>query len=125
MNKVYSTEYYRENRTRILESAHQWYLRNKETVKERNAHNRRTMRLAALKAYGGACGCCGETQEEFLSIDHINNDGAKHRREIGGGGGSTIYQWLKNEGYPRGFQVLCFNCNMAKGFYGQCPHSQT
>ena len=129
-NRIYSTEYYQAHRERILESAHQWYLRNKETSKKRCANNRKKMRRAALDAYGGKCACCGETQDEFLSIDHINNDGAEHRKQLSkrsvrGGGGSLMHQWLKNEKYPEGFQVLCFNCNMAKGFYGQCPHSKT
>ena len=24
--------------------------------------------------------------------------------------------------YPKNLQILCHNCNMAKGFYGECPH---
>lgn len=32
--------------------------------------------------------------------------------------------WLKTNGYPDGFQTLCHNCNMAKGFYGICPHKE-
>jgi hypothetical protein len=30
------------------------------------------------------CACCGETEERFLTIDHINNDGAEHRRKVMG-----------------------------------------
>ncbi len=37
-------------------------------------------------------------------------------------GGSVLYSWLKKQGYPPGFQVLCHNCNLAKGYYGACPH---
>jgi hypothetical protein len=33
-----------------------------------------------------------------------------------------LHRWLKNSGYPPGFQVLCFNCNFAKHRKGQCPH---
>jgi hypothetical protein len=25
--------------------------------------------------------------------------------------------------FPDGFQVLCHNCNLAKGYYGECPHN--
>ena len=32
------------------------------------------------------------------------------------------YPWEK---YPPGYQVLCHNCNLAKGFYGSCPHQKT
>jgi hypothetical protein len=76
------------------------------------------IRLAAINHYGGKCACCGETNLEFLAIDHINNDGAEHRRQVG----KMIYRWLRANNYPGGFQVLCHNCNMAKGFYGYCPH---
>lgn len=66
------------------------------------------------------CTCCGETRIEFLTMDHINNDGAEHRRKIGRG--NHITYWLRKNGFPEGFQVLCINCNFAKGHYGYCPH---
>lgn len=68
------------------------------------------------------CACCGEKEPMFLSLDHINNDGYIHRKEIGGYG-SVFYRKIKNEGFPEGLQVLCFNCNMGKmRNKGQCPH---
>lgn len=65
----------------------------------------------AFNAYGG-CHCvgCGETDMECLSIDHINQNGAEHRRQTDCGGGSRFYKWLKVNGYPSGFRVLCMNC---------------
>lgn len=60
---------------------------------------------------------------DVLSIDHTNNNGAEHRKEIGVGG-NTLYQWLKNNHYPGGFRVLCMNCNRARGSYGYCPHEK-
>lgn len=78
------------------------------------------LRDEVFAAYGGyKCVCCGETQKEFLQLDHVDNDGAEHRRKIGR---TSIYGWLKKHGFPEGFQVLCANCNYAKGFYGYCPH---
>jgi len=79
----------------------------------------RKTKLAAIEAYGGKCACCGETRIEFLTIDHIDNGGSKHRKEIGH---RPIGQWLKNHGYPAGFQVLCWNCNCSKEYFGYCPH---
>ena len=73
----------------------------------------------AFAAYGGAiCRCCGETMKEFLTIDHINGGGRHHRQEIG----PRLYAWLRRHAYPSGFQVLCMNCNFAKGQHGVCPH---
>lgn len=85
--------------------------------------NSRALRDRVLEAYGARCLCCGETTPEFLSIDHVNNDGEAHRRELKGYGRS-IYRWLSMEGFPQDgrFQLLCHNCNMAKGAYGGCPH---
>ena len=84
----------------------------------------RKRRIICLRHYGGEipkCACCGESEIKFLCIDHVNNDGAKHRKEIGSIG---IYGWLKKNNFPNGFQVLCHNCNCAKGFYGKCPHKE-
>lgn len=83
----------------------------------------RNVRRRVLEAYGGRCACCGETTPEFLAVDHVNNDGEAHRRELRGYG-RAIYQWLKDNDYPQDgrFQLLCHNCNMAKGLYGGCPH---
>jgi hypothetical protein len=75
-------------------------------------------------AYGGACECCGETAPEFLTVDHIAGDGAKHRREVGRGG-TTFYRWLELNGFPKGnFRLLCWNCNAALHYSGYCPHAK-
>lgn len=89
----------------------------------RKEYNRR-VRMAALVFYGGEvprCACCRETEVKFLGIDHMNGGGSQHRKEMGKGG-IHIYLWLRKNGYPDGFQVLCHNCNLAKGYYGKCPH---
>ncbi len=79
----------------------------------------------AINAYGGKCACidCEERNVIFLQIDHINNEGAKHRREIGRAG-YQFYIWLRKRGYPSGYQVLCGSCNGGKSNrYTECPHS--
>ncbi len=79
-----------------------------------------------FNAYGGpVCKCCGETCMWFLTIDHINGNGGKHRSEIYKCGeyGAGIYRWLKKNRFPYGFQVLCMNCNWARRIDGNCPHS--
>lgn len=65
------------------------------------------------------CECCKEDIIEFLSIDHINGGGTKHRKQIS----NIIYWWLIKNNYPEGYRVLCHNCNQAFGFYGKCPHA--
>jgi hypothetical protein len=66
------------------------------------------------------CNCCGESCIDFLTIDHINNDGNKHRARYPAA--RSICKWLKANKFPGGFQVLCFNCNLGKRKYGYCPH---
>ena len=38
--------------------------------------------------------------------------------------GLFCIRWLKRNGYPAGYQVLCFNCNFAKHRKGACPHTR-
>jgi hypothetical protein len=68
------------------------------------------------------CRCCGINEHmEFLTIDHI--DGRAHlsekEKELHS---KSLNSWLKKNNYPDGFQILCFNCNMAKSDKGHCPH---
>lgn len=65
------------------------------------------------------CACCKESIIEFLSINHINNDGAEHRRKIGK---RNIYTWLIKNNFPPGFDVKCMNCNFVERYGNLCPH---
>jgi len=98
------------------------YYRYREQMLSHQQKYIRRMRLATLDAYGGpVCKCCGDKNEEFLTIDHIDGRGAEHRRTIKRGGHS-FYLWLKQNGFPKGFRVLCMNCNFSLGMRGYCPH---
>lgn len=81
----------------------------------------KTLKDVVFEAYGGyICKCCGETEKAFLSLDHINEDGAEHRRALKG---QSIFSWIKQHNFPEGFQILCMNCNCAKHRnHGVCPH---
>jgi hypothetical protein len=83
-------------------------------------------RRKVIEAYGGpVCSCCGETDARVLAIDHVNGDGAEHRRAIGRSS-SNLWRWLRNNGFPDGFRVLCFNCNSGRHANGgTCPHKTT
>ncbi len=80
------------------------------------------LRKKVIEAYGGlspSCACCGESERAFLTLDHENNGGCAHRRAKGTQG---VLRELARTGFPAGFRVLCFNCNLARGAYGSCPH---
>ena len=98
--------------------------------KEYATEKRKRIREATFAAYGGnVCACCGETESKFLTLDHINNDGAAFRKAVyrknkkGNTAGYHTYYWLARNGFPAGFQVLCMNCNYGKRMNnGVCPH---
>lgn len=123
-------EYYLKNKKALLEKAKKYYLENKEKILEwqkvyqkkyysnnpkkhqaRNKLIRDNIKYKVFSYYGLSCAWCGQTNQILLTIDHIKNDGSKHRKEIG----STIYRWLIRNNMPEGFQTLCYNCNSAKG----------
>lgn len=81
------------------------------------------LRTEVYEAYGGAqCACC-ESTFKFLNLDHANNDGNQHRKQVGR---TSVLRWLKDNGFPPGYQVLCWNCNMGKRMNGGvCPHKST
>ena len=92
----------------------------------RESHRKR--RRLVLEHYGKRCMCCGETEEAFLTVDHVHGGGNEHRRQLGHGkivGSSRFYAYLVREGFPAGFQLLCHNCNFAKSHNpGGCPHGK-
>jgi len=70
------------------------------------------------------CNCCGEHDFLiFLTIDHITN--RKNVTHEKGLGGQKMYHYLRKNGYPTGYQVLCVNCNSAKSDSGICPHKRS
>jgi hypothetical protein len=71
--------------------------------------------------YNYYCSCCGENEINFLTIDHINGGGTQHRKKIGISS-YEFYKWIVKNNYPKEFQVLCYNCNCAKGKNSHCPH---
>jgi hypothetical protein len=96
--------------------------RTHDSCLERRRQLWHTYRLRIVEGYGGRCSCCGLADERFLTIDHVNNNGNQHRRELGGGNRRIFIEILKR-GFPPDFQLLCFNCNCAKSTNGGvCPH---
>ena len=95
------------------------------------------------------CNCCGYTGIEFLTVDHIIPKREMEKKvtslvrsisenvlltpkEIAMGynakrKGHPLNQWLITNNFPKGFQILCWNCNFAKGSPAvsfKCPHEK-
>ena len=81
--------------------------KNKRNIYEKS----REVKLEVLTHYSPKkiLRCCWEncmiSDLDMLSLDHIENDGAEHRKKVKG----SIYPWIKSHGYPEGFQTLCAN----------------
>jgi hypothetical protein len=121
MKKLYSL-YPEKYKKRNKEYQRKAFKKDPHKFRERNRNWIKKERIIALQKYSGKkpkCACCGENEIKFLTLDHINGNGNKHRKLIN----NNLVGWLKKHNYPKGFQVLCFNCNQAKGIYGVCPHT--
>jgi len=80
------------------------------------------LRAEVHSGYGNVCACCGETEPRFLTLGHVVPCGTEHRKEMGGTQGT--YKDARDRNFPSDYQLLCFNCNCAKGHYGVCPHKE-
>lgn len=89
---------------------------------DKQSARHKQMKVDIINAYGGSrCSCCNELKaHEFLQIDHIAGNGWNHRH--GELKSKSFYDWLKRNKYPTGFQILCADCNFAKGQKSECPH---
>ena len=132
----YGSTLHRECKSCAKARTHTRYHSDKhEQLKAENraygSKRRRQFKEAVFAFYGGyVCACCGETNQWFLTLDHIHNDGAEFRRANWGtqrkGGGVLTYEWLVKHGFPSGYQVLCANCQYGKRMnHGVCPHQTT
>ena len=132
--REYMREYLRDRRARRREAG-QCYLCGQELVdgtsricqscqeknQQRGLRYRQALRQQVIEHYGSQCVCCSENELRFLTIDHINKDGGKRRKD-GEPKAGSLYRWIVDMGFPDDLQLLCWNCNCSKGLYGQCPH---
>jgi len=114
--------YMRERRRKIKEGIIiPVKFQDKTLTKNKNYQRdyQRAIRKRALQAYGSKCKCCGETTIEFLAFDHVLGGGNEHRKIT-----RNTAAWVIQNNFPDNIQILCHNCNMAKGIYGLCPHNK-
>lgn len=138
---TYDRDYYAARRDELAEAART--RRADFTPEQRAADNltsakrqrkpeylaRRTAEIAATRreviiGYGGRCECCGNAFMPHLTLDHVNGDGAARRREERIGTTLRRLRKMLRETGQRDsrFQVLCWNCNLAKHLCGgRCP----
>jgi hypothetical protein len=108
---------------KYTETMKKWRHKNPDKVKANRIKTRNKLRIDVITHYGNQCACCGEKEFQFLCLDHINGGGRKERMAIHPKCSSqTFYTWIRKNNYPQGYQILCYNCNCTKSYYGICPH---
>jgi hypothetical protein len=109
----------KKNREKLRQYHKEYRKKNKKILQKKKLEHLYRVKEEVLDHFGRKCNCCGETQYEFLTIDHINGRDKSEPRITG----KKLWLKVKSENYPKNkYQLLCFNCNCAKGIYGSCPH---
>jgi hypothetical protein len=88
-----------------------------------NSKSVRRVKLTVFEHYGLECPCCGESNIQFLQLDHKDGQGCEERRQVKLVG-DAYYRWVIAQGFPDYLQVLCAGCNFAKRNGTECPHEQ-
>lgn len=96
-------------------------------------HNRKSKDKIKLEIFSviskqekPSCYCCGYSNFEALSLDHIEGRKNLVHPENNKWGtrlsGMEFWRWLKKNGYPPICRVFCMNCNLGKHDNQTCPH---
>ena len=135
--KKHAKEYHEKPEVKAM----YWEIRNTPESLANAKNERNTRRLKILKHYSKlhsnsnipCCNCCGENfHVDFLALDHIAGKRQmdlepelkklKYSSKLKG---MNLHRWIIRNNFPDGFQILCTNCNFAKGMKknnNKCPH---
>ena len=115
-----------KRRQAARESAKRYYHRDRLKHLAMQKKWRNELRHKVISYYSNGlncCACCGETIDEFLTVDHLNNNGSKERK-LYTNGGHHNYRFIIKNNYPPGYVIHCYNCNCgrARRLDKICPH---
>ncbi len=112
------SEYRTKNKEGIKQKRKQNYLENRDIIKAKSKLYKDAIKLKVISIYTNGKNQCVECHNEditCLTLDHVNENGAEHRKQIKLSG-NGMYLWVIKNNYPKIFQVLCMNCNYRKHF---------
>ena len=121
-----------EKRKRQLQYQKKRREKKRDELKKKRDSKRHEIKFEVLSHYSKklsnsripCCNCCGENQFLiFLTIDHIKSR-KNYDKEPKNLVGKELYRYLQKNNFPRGYQVLCMNCNSAKSDGEFCPHQR-
>lgn len=104
-------EYFKKNRGKYKypERVSKWGKANKDRRAFLQSVRGIVQKHICFENYGGKCCVCGETNTYKLTLDHANNNGAEHRKEV-----RDVYRWAVLNNYPTTMQCLCWNDQFRK-----------
>jgi len=127
----------RKSRSRPEAKARAKAYQSRPEYKTKSKKLRDVQRMKVLQYYSKklsksnipCCNCCGLNRHiHFLALDHIAGkkqmDSEPELIKLGYSSKmqqQVLIRWILENNFPKGFQILCHNCNNAKGFYGKCP----
>ena len=128
--RSYNRLYYSRNASKIKADSKRWGIENPERARRlKLKYANKMSRFVRREVIGHyskgtfGCTCCGESEFDFLAIDHVAGDANRTSKEQGlPRAGTPLYMWLFRNGFPRGYQTLCANCNLSKQKHGDCVH---
>jgi hypothetical protein len=103
-NKEHAKKYKREMMRKLRAKYPERYRMQTRAAKAR-------LKMKVFDVYGAKCAWCGFSDIRALTLDHVNNDGAKDRKENGERG--VYLKSLKPENRHL-YQTLCMNCQFIK-----------
>ena len=107
---------YAENpkvRERRKETAKRYNKANRGVIYERHNEKYREVVTKLFNLLGNKCANCENTDKRVLQVDHINGDGAKHRKERNYAWWKIYADMIKSvEAGENKYQLLCANCNL-------------
>lgn len=102
-----------------------WHIKNRKKVRIYSIKNNEKRKIGVYAHYCGGvphCQCidpdcwhwgkCPVDDTRILTIEHPNNDGKEHRRQVKG----PIWSWLRTHNYPEGYKIFCMSCNCMKEY---------
>lgn len=108
---LYRRKYYATHKQESLERHRKYIKKHFEERKKHYRNYRINLRREVFQHYSPdlKCACCGDSHFEFLTLDHIHGNGFIERQKY-----KDTILWVKQNNYPKDYQVLCMNCNFAK-----------
>ena len=112
---AYHREWYQQNKERLRKykrrNMRKYRAANPEKYRKQSREAKARLKEKVFDMYGKECQSCGFDNILALTLDHINNNGAEERKELGERG---VYNRSIGKYRPEEYRILCMNCQFIK-----------